>query len=95
MVDLDLQIKSIQDKLQQLLKRQGVLQKENQKLKKDLEKALSATQEKEQTLQAIQQQMDVLKLGSGSLNDEEKNALSKRIDVYLKEIDKCLSLLNT
>ncbi len=95
MVDLDLQIKSIQDKLQQLLKRQGVLQKENQKLKKDLEKALFATEEKEQTLQAIQQQMDVLKLGSGSLNDEEKNALSKRIDVYLKEIDKCLSLLNT
>jgi len=94
MVDLDLQIKSIQDKLQQLLKRQGVLQKENQKLKKDLEKALSVTEEKEQILQAIQQQMDVLKLGSGSLNDEEKNALSKRIDVYLKEIDKCLSLLN-
>ena len=95
MVDLDLQIKSIQDKLQQLLKRQGMLQKENQKLKKDLEKTLSVTEEKEQTLQAIQQQMDVLKLGSGSLNDEEKNALSKRIDVYLKEIDKCLSLLNT
>ena len=95
MVDLDLQIKSIQDKLQQLLKQQGVLQKENQKLKKDLEKALSVTEEKEQTLQAIQQQMDVLKLGSGSLNDEEKNALSKRIDVYLKEIDKCLSLINT
>jgi len=95
MVDLDLQIKSIQNKLQQLLKQQGVLQKENQKLKKDLEKALSVTEEKEQTLQAIQQQMDVLKLGSGSLNDEEKNALSKRIDVYLKEIDKCLSLINT
>lgn len=95
MVDLDLQIKSIQDKLQQLLKQQSVLQKENQKLKKHLEKALSVTEEKEQTLQAIQQQMDVLKLGSGSLNDEEKNTLSKRIDVYLKEIDKCLSLINT
>jgi len=95
MVDLDLQIKSIQEKLQQLLKQQGLLQKENQKLKKDLEKALSVTEEKEQTLQAIQQQMDVLKLGSGSLNEEEKNALSKRIDVYLKEIDKCLSLINT
>ncbi len=95
MVDLDLQIKSIQEKLQQLLKQQGLLQKENQKLKKDLDKALSVTEEKEQTLQAIQQQMDVLKLGSGSLNEEEKNALSKRIDVYLKEIDKCLSLINT
>ena len=95
MVDLDLQIKNIQDKLQQLLRQQNLLQKENQKLKKDLEKAVAVNEEKEQTFQAIQQQMDVLKLGSGSLNEEERNALGKRIDVYLKEIDKCLSLLNT
>ena len=32
MVDLDLQIKSIQDKLQQLLRQQSVLQKENLRL---------------------------------------------------------------
>ena len=95
MVDLDLQIKNIQDKLQQLLRQQNLLQKENQKLKKDLEKAVAVNEEKEQTFQAIQQQMDVLKLGSGSLNEKERNALGKRIDVYLKEIDKCLSLLNT
>ena len=53
------------------------------------------TEEKEQSLRAIQQQIDVLKLGSGSLNEEEKNALGKRIDIYLKEIEKCLALLNT
>jgi len=88
MVDLDLQIKSIQDKLQQLLKQQALLQRENQKLKKE-------NTEKEQSLQAIRQQVDVLKLGSGKLDHAEKNALSKRIDGYLKEIDKCLALLNT
>ena len=95
MVDLDLQIKSIQDKLQQLLKQQALLQKENQKLKKDLERSVSESSEKEQSLQAIRQQVDVLKLGSGKLDDAEKNALGKRIDGYLKEIDKCLALLNT
>jgi regulator of replication initiation timing len=97
MVDLDLQIKSIQDKLQQLLRQQSALQKENQKLKRDLEKAVADKDEKEQSLQAIHQQVDALKLGSGNnlLNDTEKNALSKRIDGYLKEIDKCLALLNT
>jgi regulator of replication initiation timing len=95
MVDLDLQIKNIQDKLQQLLRQQALLQKENQKLKKDLEKATLDNGEKEQSLQAIRQQVDVIKMGSGNLNDAEKNALSKRIDGYLKEIDKCLSLLNT
>jgi len=95
MVDLALQIKSIQDKLQQLLKQQVMLQKENQKLKKDIEKSTLISGEKEQALQAIQQQVDVLKLGSGNLDEAEKNALGKRIDIYLKEIDKCLALLNT
>ncbi|MEO7532041.1 MAG: hypothetical protein ABIS69_11535 [Sediminibacterium sp.] len=95
MLDLDLQIKNIQDKLQQLLRQQAVLQKENQKLKKDLEKAMLESDQKEQSLQAIRQQVDVLKLGSGNLDTVEKNALGKRIDGYLKEIDKCLALLNT
>ncbi|MCW3087841.1 MAG: hypothetical protein JWQ78_1227 [Sediminibacterium sp.] len=95
MVDLDLQIKSIQEKLQQLLRQQALLHRENQKLKKDLEKAVTLSEEKETSLQAIRQQVDVLKLGSGNLDEAEKNALGKRIDGYLKEIDKCLTLLNT
>ena len=95
MVDLDLQIKSIQDKLQQLLKQQAVLHKENQRLKKELDKATGLNEEKQALVQALQQQTDVLKLGSGTLDEAEKNALGKRIDVYLKEIDKCLALLNT
>jgi ABC-type iron transport system FetAB ATPase subunit len=95
MVDLDLQIKSIQDKLQQLLRQQAVLHKENQRLKKELEKATGLNEEKQALVQALQQQTDVLKLGSGTMDEAEKNALGKRIDVYLKEIDKCLALLNT
>ena len=95
MVDLDLQIKSIQDKLQQLLKQQSILQKENQRLKKDLEKVGSQNLEKQAIVQSLQEQMDVAKLGTENLTAEEKKALSKRIDGYLKEIDKCLALLNT
>ena len=95
MVDLDLQIKSIQEKLQQLLKQQAGLQRENQRLKKELDKATGLLEEKQSLMQSLQQQMDVVKLGSGNLNEAEKNALGKRIDIYLKEIDKCLALLNT
>ncbi len=95
MVDLSEQIKSIQDKLQQLLKQQALLQKDNQRLQKELEKANSLNEGKQGLIQALQQQVDVVKLGSGNLDEAEKNALSKRIDMYLKEIDKCLALLNT
>jgi len=95
MVNLDQQIKSIQDKLQQLLKQQALLQKENQQLKKELEKATALGEEKQGLVVSLQRQMDAAKLGSGSLNETEKAALSKRIDTYLKEIDQCLALLNT
>jgi regulator of replication initiation timing len=95
MTDPVQQIKNIQDKLQQLLKQQALLQKENQRLKKELEKAGTLTEEKEQAMHSLQQQVDVLKMGSGNLSETEKNALGKRIDGYLKEIDKCLALLNT
>ncbi len=94
MVDLDVQIKSIQEKLQQLLRQQQLLQKENQKLKKELEKATASAREKEAITQSLQQQVDALKLGTTARSTEEKGALEKRIDVYLKEIDKCLALLN-
>lgn len=95
MVDLDSQIKRIQEKLQVLLKQQLVLQKENQRLKKELEKNITGNSEKQELLQVLQQQVDTLKLGSGKLDESEKQSLSKRIDGYLKEIDKCLAILNT
>lgn len=95
MVNLDQQIKSIQDKLQQLLKQQVLLQKENQQLRKELEKATALNEERQNLVVSLQQQVDAVKLGSGSLNEVEKAALSKRIDGYLKEIDQCLALLNT
>ncbi len=95
MVDLDLQIKNIQDKLQLLLRQQSVLAKENQRLKKELDKVVTLVEEKEQFIQNLHQKLDTLKLGSGNLDASEKQALGKRIDVYLKEIDKCLALLNT
>jgi len=95
MVNLDQQIKSIQDKLQQLLKQQVLLQKENLQLRKELEKATALNEEKQHLVVTLQQQVDAVKLGSGSLNEAEKAALSKRIDGYLKEIDQCLALLNT
>ncbi|MCK9401784.1 MAG: hypothetical protein M0Q26_00150 [Chitinophagaceae bacterium] len=95
MVDLDLQIKNIQDKLQQLLRQQAVLQRDNQRLKKELEKTEGIDAGKDRQIQSLQQQVDTLKIGSLHLNEEDKSALGKRIDIYLKEIDKCLAMLNT
>jgi phage host-nuclease inhibitor protein Gam len=93
-MDIDTQLKTIQAKLQQVLKQYVLLQKENARLKKELSKSQQNNSEKAEQLQALQQQVDVLKLGVSGWNDQEKAELEKRIDVYLKEIDKCIALLN-
>jgi septal ring factor EnvC (AmiA/AmiB activator) len=95
MVDLSVQIRNIQDKLQQLLKQQALVQKENQQLKKELDRLHTQNEEKQAMVLALQNQLDAVKLGALSLNETEKAALGKRIDGYLKEIDKCIALLNT
>lgn len=95
MLDLDLHIKNVQEKLQHLLKQQQVLVRENQRLQKELEKSRQQITEKETLVHTLQQQVDGLKLSGSAQSPEEKAMLEKRINGYLKEIDKCLALLNT
>ena len=92
---LDSQLKNIQEKLQQLLKVHLVMQKENAQLKKELEKSKLLVDEQATQLQQLQQKVEVLKVGLDSWSEEDKMLLNKRISGYLKEIDQCISLLNT
>ncbi|MDB5230545.1 MAG: hypothetical protein JWN76_1350 [Chitinophagaceae bacterium] len=95
MSTLDNQFKNLQDKLQQLLKQYQLLQKENQKLKEELQKSVETTSEHEKNIHKIKEQLDASRMKAGGVwSNEDKNAMQKRIDVYLKEIDKCLTLLN-
>jgi DNA repair exonuclease SbcCD ATPase subunit len=91
---LTLQIQQVSDKLQLLLKQYNDAQKEVQKLTK--EKVSLQNQLKEKTTQALklQQSIESLRFTSVGLNDDVKKDLEKRINVYLKEIDNCLALLN-
>ncbi len=95
MLDLDLHIKAVQDKLQLLLKSHQLLARENQRLQKELEKSQQQIAQRDEQILGLQQQVDALKLGTSAQSPEEKALLEKRINGYLKEIDKCLALLNT
>ena len=93
-MDFDQQIFSIKQKVQVLIKKHQLLQKENMQLKKELGKVKSTVEEKNHAIHLLQQKADALTLRTNELNAEEKSALEKRIDDYLKEIDKCIALLN-
>ena len=47
----------------------------------------------QQNIEALKQQVDVLKLNAGDMNPMDKAQLEKRINGYLKEIDKAIAML--
>jgi chromosome segregation ATPase len=93
-MDLSQQIQNVTDKVQLLLKQYHDAQKEVQKLSKENSSLKNLVEEKNQQTLQLQQKVEALRLTSVSLNDDVKKDLEKRINVYLKEIDNCLALLN-
>jgi viroplasmin and RNaseH domain-containing protein len=91
---IDNQFNIINDKLQQLLKLQIQLKKENEKLKMELEQAKSKEQAAQNLVQELQQQTSVLKLAAGEFNQKDKKDFEKQINQYIREIDKCISFLS-
>lgn len=87
-------LKRIQDKLQQLLKNYIVLQKENIQLKTELGKVKTASTENQKSIDDLKQQADILRLNAVEMNPVDKKEFEKRINSYLKEIDRCIALLN-
>jgi phage tail tube protein FII len=94
MAELDVHIKRIQEKLQRLLKQYNDLEKENAQLKKELEGSTQQTSQHQQTIDILKQQVDVLKISSGAWDENDKKEFEKRINNYIKEIDKCIALLS-
>jgi len=87
-------LKRIQDKLQQLLKQYAVLQKENSHLKEELGKSKRVAETQYNNIDVLKQQVNVLQLNAGEMNEADKKDMSKRIDTYLKEIDRCIASLS-
>lgn len=93
MSELEENIKRIQGKLQQLLKQFNELQKENSQLKKELDKSSKQSSHQLQSIETLKQQVEILKISSGNWDENAKKELEKRINHYVKEIDKCIALL--
>jgi regulator of replication initiation timing len=94
MAELEIQLKRIQDKLQLLLKEHASLQKENALLKDQLGNSEKQAGVLHQNIDALKQQVDVLKLSNGEMSETDKKQFEKRINGYLKEIDRAIALLS-
>jgi len=86
-------LKRIQDKLQQLLKQHAAMQKENSKLREDLGLAHQKIAAQQKGTDELKQQVSILKVSAGEMSEADKKDFEKRINSYLKEIDRCITLL--
>ena len=93
-MSLDQQFNIISDKLQQLLKQHNRLQKENERLKEELQQSKTLETITQQKMEEMQQQITILKVASGELNEKDKRDFERKINQYIKEIDKCISFLS-
>lgn len=93
MINTEQHLKRIQEKLQQLLKQHAAVQKENNRLKEELQESRGKNLQQQQYMDELKQQASVLKMNAGEMSGADKKELEKRINSYLKEIDRCIALL--
>jgi len=78
----------------QLLKKHIILQKENGWLRKELDLSKKEVSTRQETLDNLKQQIDVLKYSGGEMNETDKKEFEKKINSYVKEIDRCIVMLS-
>lgn len=88
------QIKRIHEKLQQLLKQHATLQKENQSLRDELEATQKQISQYQGTTENLKQQISILQLGSSQMSEEDKKEFEKKINTYIREIDRAIAMLS-
>ena len=86
-------LKRIQEKLQQLLRQHVVVLKDNNKLKEELDSARQKITDQQKIADELKQQVSILKVSAGEMSGSDKKEFEKRINGYLKEIDRCIALL--
>ena len=94
MTTLSENIKRINDKLQQLLKKYQQLQKENSRQSELISQMKEAKEKGNQQITALQEKISILKAASGKMNETDKKAFEKNINQYIREIDKCIGILS-
>jgi len=94
MNETEVQLKRIQGKLQQLLKKHVILQKENGWLKGELDTTKKEVSAQQESLENLKQQVDVLKYSNGEMSETDKKEFEKKINSYVKEIDRCIVMLS-
>jgi hypothetical protein len=93
MTQSEIQLKRVHEKILLLVKKYQGLLKENERLKDDLKKMQVRSETFSQDSDKYRQQAEVLRLTGRGMEESDKKILEKRLNKYVREIDKCIALL--
>ena len=93
-MSVDQQFTALYEKLQQLLRQYNRLEKENERLRQDLEDSKRKEVLTQGKVEELQQQVSILKLAAGEMSDKDKKTFERKLDQYIKEIDKTITYLS-
>ncbi len=94
MVDIASSLTNLQDKLQLLLKRAALMEKENMQLKASLNKEQNHVKALMDEVQQGKSKIAAAMVNTASMQPTDKEALIKKVDHYIKEIDTAIKNLN-
>lgn len=87
-------LQRINDKLQQVAQRYQSLQKENLQLTREIRVLKEREEAREKKVIELELKMAAIKTATGRLDESEKKDIDKRLNHYIREIDRCIALLS-
>ncbi|MEP6926800.1 MAG: hypothetical protein ABI834_04145 [Ginsengibacter sp.] len=88
-------INSINNKSLQLLKKYTALQIEKATLTREMEERITNEKHFLDKINSLEMQAGILKASSGKMDEKDKHDFEKKINQYIKDIEKCITMLNS
>lgn len=87
-------IERLRQKIGVLLKQWQLLRKENDRLQRENAQLRGQEAAYQETIARLDHQVEAMKVGDpDSLSESDKKGLEKKINGYIREIDRCIALL--
>jgi len=94
MADVETLVSGIEYKVHKLIERLQILQKENEESKQGIHELHEINQRQNQTIEELEKKINLLKTTSNLELKEGTVEAKATINELLREIDKCIGLLN-
>lgn len=95
MSELDKLVSQIEERSIKLVERKNALDKENSKLKDQIIDLQAKIEYQKKTINELNDKHQVLKIAKTIESKDKNKGAVKQLDIYIKEIDRCIALLNS